>query len=64
MVDVLAVSELALKLRLTSAALGCHGRKELCARFRAANPHTHFDLERSHKWMQGRATPPLSASLR
>jgi hypothetical protein len=29
----------------------------LCARFRAANPATHFDPERSHKWLQGRALP-------
>jgi hypothetical protein len=49
--------DLAIKLRLTSAVPGCGGRKDLCARFRAANPATHFDLERSHKWLQGRAVP-------
>ena len=49
--------DLAIKLRLTGAVLGCGGRKDLCARFRAANPATHFDLERSHKWLQGRAIP-------
>jgi hypothetical protein len=49
--------DLAAKLRLTGAVLGCGGRKDLCARFRAANPATHFDLERSHKWLQGRAVP-------
>jgi hypothetical protein len=50
-------SDFAIKLRLTAAALGCNGRKDLCARFRAVNPATHFDLERSHKWLQGRASP-------
>jgi hypothetical protein len=50
-------SDFATKLRLTAAVLGCPGRKELCVRFRAANPATHFDLERSHKWLQGRALP-------
>lgn len=50
-------SDFATKLRLTMAVLGCPGRKELCGRFRTANPATHFDLERSHKWMQGRALP-------
>lgn len=57
MAGAAAVSDLALKLHLTAAALGCHGRKQLCARFRAVNPDTFFDLERSHKWLQGRATP-------
>ncbi|AWV21550.1 Hypothetical protein HVIM_00799 [Roseomonas mucosa] len=51
------MAAIAEKLRLTAAALGCSGRKELCARFRVANPATHFDLERSHKWLQGRALP-------
>ncbi len=50
-------SDFATKLRITAAALGCAGRKDLCARFRAVNPATHFDLERSHKWLQGRALP-------
>jgi hypothetical protein len=49
--------ELAAKLRLTAAALGCTTGKELCARFRAVNPATEFDLERSYKWAQGRALP-------
>lgn len=48
---------LAAKLRLTAAALGCGTRKELCARFRAVNPATAFDLDRSHKWLQGVASP-------
>jgi hypothetical protein len=50
-------SDFAHKLQLTSVVLGCSGRKELCARFRAVNSATHFDLERSHKWLQGRALP-------
>lgn len=53
-------STLAAKLRVTAAVLGCATRKDLCARFRAANPGTEFDLERSHKWMQGRAAPRSS----
>lgn len=48
------------KLRITAAVLGCTRRKDLCARFRMANPGTEFDLERSHKWMQGRAAPRSS----
>ena len=49
--------ELPAKLRVTQELLGCNSRKELCARFRELNPRTEFDLERSHKWMQGRAKP-------
>jgi hypothetical protein len=49
--------ELAAKLRVTAAALRCATRKELSARFRAVNPATPFDLDRSHKWLQGRARP-------
>jgi hypothetical protein len=49
--------ELAVKLRLTAAALGCATRKDLCGLFRAVNPATGFDLERSYKWTQGRALP-------
>src|SRR5688572_12584306 len=45
------------KLRLTAALLGCATGKELCARFRAINPARAFDLERSRKWLQGRALP-------
>lgn len=48
------------KLRITATVLGCTRRKDLCARFRMANPGTEFDLERSHKWMQGRAAPRSS----
>lgn len=50
-------SDFAWKLRLTAAMLGCAGRKGLCAAFRAANPATGFDLERAHKWLQGKALP-------
>ena len=39
--------ELAAKLRLTAAALGCTTHKDLCGRFSALNPATEFDLERS-----------------
>ena len=49
--------ELPAKLLLTQELLGCSSRKELCARFREVNPRTEFDLERSHKWLQGRAKP-------
>jgi hypothetical protein len=42
---------------MTAEVLGCASQKELCQRFRAVNPATGFDVERSHKWMQGRATP-------
>lgn len=45
------------KLGLTAGVLGCATRKELCARFRAVNPNTEFDLERSFKWLQGKALP-------
>ncbi|WP_237216666.1 hypothetical protein [Falsiroseomonas oryziterrae] len=51
------MSDFATKLRLTSAVLGCNGHKDLCARFRAVNPDTHFDLERAQKWFQGRSLP-------
>jgi hypothetical protein len=44
-------------LRITAALLGCASQKDLCARFHAVNPDTAFDLDRSYKWMQGRAQP-------
>jgi len=47
----------ATKLRLTAAALGCTSRKAFCAAFRAVNPATHCELDRLHKWLQGRAAP-------
>lgn len=45
------------KLSITAAILNCSTRKELCARFRILNPATEFELERSYKWLQGRALP-------
>ncbi|MEI4485994.1 hypothetical protein V8J36_07310 [Frigidibacter sp. MR17.14] len=45
------------KLSLTAAVLACGSRKELCACFRGVNPATEFELERSFKWLQGRAQP-------
>src|SRR5262245_41089861 len=51
------VREFAAKLRITAAALGCASQKDLCAQFHGVNPGTTFDLERSYKWMQGRALP-------
>jgi hypothetical protein len=51
------VRDLAAKLRITAALLGCASQKDLCARFREVNPGTTFDLDRSYKWMQGRAQP-------
>src|SRR3546814_17125737 len=40
-----------------SALLGTVTRKDLAAAFRRVNPATSFDIERAHKWMQGRARP-------
>lgn len=45
------------KLGVTAVLLGCSTRKELCARFRAVNPATEFDLERGFKWLQGKSLP-------
>ena len=45
------------KLHLTAALLGAETRKALAAAFRRINPDTEFDLERAHKWLQGRAQP-------
>lgn len=56
MVDTF-VRALPQKLRLTAVLLGCTSQKDLCAAFRRVNPVTDFDLERSYKWMQGRALP-------
>jgi len=52
------------KLRMTASVLGCANRKELVARFRAANPATQCDLDRLHKWLQGRALPRSSEVLK
>jgi hypothetical protein len=51
------VRDFGAKLRITAAALGCASQKDLCARFRGVNAGTTFELERSYKWMQGRALP-------
>lgn len=51
------VRDLAAKLRITAALLGCASQKDLCARFHEVNAGTVFDLDRSYKWMQGRAQP-------
>lgn len=45
------------KLRATAALLGAVTRKDLAAAFRRVNPTTSFDVERAHKWIQGRARP-------
>ncbi len=45
------------KLSLTASLLGAGTRKELAAAFRRVNPATEFDLQRAHKWLQGRAQP-------
>ncbi|HWL70681.1 MAG TPA: hypothetical protein VNS22_20210 [Geminicoccus sp.] len=45
------------KLSLTAAALGAITRKDLALAFRRVNPSTSFDLERAHKWLQGRSKP-------
>ncbi|MFO1047266.1 MAG: hypothetical protein U1E52_05125 [Geminicoccaceae bacterium] len=45
------------KLCLTAAAFGLVTRKDLAAAFRRVNPSTSFDLDRAHKWLQGRAQP-------
>jgi hypothetical protein len=51
------VRDFGTKLRITAAVLGCASQKDLCAQFHKVNPGTIFDLERSYKWMQGRALP-------
>jgi hypothetical protein len=45
------------KLRATAAALGLVTRKDLAAAFRRVNAATPFDIERAHKWLQGRSNP-------
>jgi len=53
--------QLAIKLQLTAAALGCTTGKELCGRFAAVNPATAFTVENAYKWMRGKARPRLSS---
>jgi hypothetical protein len=45
------------KLRLVARLLGCRTRKELCSRFRDADPATAFRPDRVAKWLQGAAAP-------
>lgn len=52
---------LALKLKLTSLALGCSTNKELCARFASSNPATRFIPQNAYKWLSGKAMPRESS---
>jgi hypothetical protein len=45
------------KLRVTAIVLGTVTMKDLGAAFRQINPATSFNVDRAHKWMQGRASP-------
>ena len=45
------------KLRVTAFVLGTVTIKDLATAFRRVNPATSFDIDRAHKWMQGRASP-------
>jgi hypothetical protein len=45
------------KLRATATVLGLITRKDLAAAFRRVNAATTFDVERAHKWLQGRSHP-------
>ncbi|KUL93271.1 hypothetical protein DK26_24850 [Bosea sp. WAO] len=56
-----ASHHLALKLRLTSLALGCSTHKELCARFAAINRTTLFVPQNAYKWLSGKAMPRASS---
>lgn len=49
--------ELDRKLRLTAAALGIGSCKDLVQAFRQVNPRAAIDIERTYKWLQGRASP-------
>ncbi len=49
--------EIGRKLRLTAAFLGVASRKELARAFHRVNAATAFDVDRAHKWLQGRANP-------
>lgn len=51
------VVDIAKKLELTSIALGCLTRKELCAAFARVNPNTAMTLQNSYNWQGGRSTP-------
>ena len=49
--------DIARKLELTSIALGCLTRKELCAAFERVNPNTVMTLQNSYNWQSGRSSP-------
>lgn len=49
--------EVARKLELTSIALGCLTRKELCNAFMRVNANTVLTLQNSYNWQSGRSTP-------
>lgn len=51
------VVDIARKLELTSIALGCLTRKELCAAFNRVNPNTVMSLQNCYNWQSGRAVP-------
>lgn len=51
------------KLRMTASVLGCASRKELVARFHAVNRSSQCDIDRLHKWLQGRSLPRSSEVL-
>jgi hypothetical protein len=51
------VIDIAKKLELTSIALGCLTRKELCAAFQRVNPNTSMTLQNSYNWQRGRSVP-------
>lgn len=51
------VVDIAKKLELTSIALGCLTRKELCAAFERVNPNTAMTLQNSYNWQSGRSVP-------
>lgn len=42
---------------MTASVLGCGGRKDLVARFHAVNRSSQCDIDRLHKWLQGRSLP-------
>lgn len=49
--------DIAQKLKLTSIALGCLTRKELCTAFTRVNPNTLMTLQNSYNWQSGRSIP-------
>jgi hypothetical protein len=51
------------KLRMTASVLGCSSRKDLVTRFHAVNRSSQCDLDRLHKWLQGRTLPRSSEVL-